>query len=218
MNTLNEKKDFHPLWIYPTGMIVLQIIIGLVVAFALGISGNTSNLENILNTLVPLGCGLLVFITFFIMYFSKAKAELKRLTKKHVLTIFIVLIIALVLNYATTTLIQSFNITMSNQDSVSNLLNSYLIPTIILATVLAPFSEEIVFRYSLGSLIKNKIVFVIISTILFSIIHGMGISLIPYIIMGISFSIIYLKTDRNFMASYIAHVINNIVAVIFMLI
>ena len=107
---------------------------------------------------------------------------------------------------------------MNNQNAITDLIAGYTIPTVLLVTILLPLAEEIVFRYSLGTLIKNNIAFLIVSSLLFAIFHGIGIVTIVYILQGLAFGIAYLKSDRNFMASFIVHLLNNIIAVALILI
>ena len=106
---------------------------------------------------------------------------------------------------------------MTNQDQIIDLISSYKILMILLCAILIPFTEEVVFRYSLGSLIKNKVVFVIVSSILFGIMHGIELATLLYIFIGAIYAIIYIKTDKNIIASTIAHVINNIIGIILIL-
>jgi membrane protease YdiL (CAAX protease family) len=67
---------------------------------------------------------------------------------------------------------------------------------IICGVIAAPIWEEIAFRMAGRSLIKNKILFVLITTILFVFIHtgfAMGTGA-PYAISGVAFAIMYLVT------------------------
>ena len=90
------------------------------------------------------------------------------------------------------------------------------------STVLyAPLVEEITFRKTFRNIINDKILFILISGIMFGIIH-VGISsnttndllmIIPYLIMGIDFSYIYYKSD-NIFTTITIHSIHNLVLLI----
>lgn len=216
---VEEKKDFHPLWIYFTGTIVLPIIITIVITMVMVILNPTNGLENVVNisNIISLVLSFIVCVIFFIMYFKKIRKDIKRLTKKQVIFTIIVSIIAVVLNEIICQIFEKFSVNMTNQDQIIDLISSYKIPMILLSAIFIPFTEEIVFRYSLGSLIKNKVVFVIVSSILFGIMHGIELATLLYIFIGAIYAIIYIKTDKNIIASTIAHAINNIIGIILIL-
>ena len=216
---LQEKKDFHALWIYFVGIIVLPIIITIAMTMFIIIINRTNELENIANlsNIISLILSFIISGIFLIMYLKKIKKDIKRITKKQVIFTIIVSIVAVCLNEIICQIFQTLSINMSNQNQVIDLISNYRIPMILLCTIFMPFTEEIVFRYSLGSLIKNKVVFVIVSSILFGIMHGIELATLLYIFLGAVYAIIYIKTDKNIIASSIAHGINNIVGIILML-
>lgn len=216
---IEEKKDFHPLWIYFTGTIVLPIIITIAITMVMVILNPTNGLENVLNisNIISLVLSFIVCVIFFIMYFKKIRKDIKRLTKKQVIFTIIVSIVAVILNEIICQIFEKLSVNMTNQDQIIDLISSYKIPMILLSAIFIPFTEEIVFRYSLGSLIKNKVVFVIVSSILFGIMHGIELATLLYIFIGAIYAIIYIKTDKNIIASTIAHAINNIIGIILIL-
>ena len=212
------KKDFHPLWIY----LVFQIVVPIVLMFIIGavknmITGNEINVQEHIGVASIISMfGL--FLVLFILYFSKIKTQTKKITKKDIIFILVSFVIVIGINLILSSLIKYLNVAMENQDYVSSLLSTYAIPSILISTILVPLAEEIVFRYSLGSLINNKVVFVIVSSLLFALFHGIGIATLLYFFLGVAFAIIYLKADKNFMVSYFVHVLNNIVGVLLILI
>lgn len=210
----NEKGkiDFHPIWIYVVSQMVLPTCIMYIITLVTSMTQEESAYLAIIISMFALA------ITFFIMYFKKIKTDIKRLTKKQIIFTVIAAIVGLALNFGVSMLFSKLNVKMENQDLLSNMFGNYKIPLIILATIPMPFAEEIVFRYSFGSLIRKKTVFVIVSSLLFAIGHGIGIATTLYFLLGVVYCITYLKTDRNVVASSIAHAFNNIVGVIFMLI
>lgn len=88
--------------------------------------------------------------------------------------------------------------------------------SIPLAVVWAPIVEELVFRGAIGRFIKNNILFILISGIIFGLIHTFDeasidkviILGIPYICCGIFLAFIYRKTN-NIASSMLVHFINN---------
>lgn len=86
------------------------------------------------------------------------------------------------------------------------------------STVLyAPFVEEIIFRKSIRNVTKNKKIFVLLSGFIFGILHITSFSNIkeiimgiPYIIMGIDFAVIYVKSN-NIFTTMIFHLFHNLI-------
>lgn len=91
--------------------------------------------------------------------------------------------------------------------------------TLVLATIIAPFCEEIMFRGILRKIFKNDKVFIVISALIFGIIHCLYIEqnwlmylhIIPYAIIGAGFAKIYAKTD-NIFTNMSIHFLWNIIA------
>ena len=84
---------------------------------------------------------------------------------------------------------------------------------IITTCIIAPITEETVFRLTLKNMIQNKILFVLISCILFGFIHtaAFNASIITYCFIGIAFSISYLIT-KDIRKVMLAHILVNITA------
>ena len=83
----------------------------------------------------------------------------------------------------------------------------------------APIAEELLFRGCLRKLIKNDILFIIISGIGFGAWHVVGydqsilqyLYIIPYSMIGIGLSYVYAKTN-NLTTNIGMHALNNILA------
>ncbi len=102
---------------------------------------------------------------------------------------------------------------------------------IIMVVLLAPVIEEVIYRYSVFHFLgkKNIVLSYIVSTILFALPHmistsissvGIGIWLlqsIPYLVTGFLFSLIYHKSEYNIYTTIFAHMVNNLIAVIIIL-
>ena len=95
--------------------------------------------------------------------------------------------------------------------------------TAILAIIVAPISEEILFRGFLRKIFRNDIVFIVISGIIFGIIHCMYkednllmyLYILPYTIMGAGFAKLYTKTN-NIFSNILMHFVWNSMALISM--
>lgn len=104
------------------------------------------------------------------------------------------------------------------------LLNSLPIyVSVFLAIVVAPLTEELMFRGFIRKFIKNDILFILVSSIIFGALHVTVASswqqllyIIPYSILGLAFSLNYLKT-KNIASNILLHGAWNSIAVIAML-
>ena len=87
--------------------------------------------------------------------------------------------------------------------------------------ICGPFVEEIVFRLSFKEHIKNKYIFLILTTLIFAGVHVLnGITspkellfFIPYGALALAFAIILEKTD-NIFTTVLIHTFHNSIAVI----
>lgn len=210
---LEEKKDFRPIWIYIVFSFVLPVIIAVIGGI---ITGGIDEIETVekLNYITSIILNFIMFFAFLFMYFKKIKIDIKRLTKKNIMFTIVIAIFAFMVNAIVDEIFTNFNITSTNQDLVINILNIYTVPMIINVVLVAPIIEEILFRYSLSTIIKNNVLFVIISAVLFGISHGLGITTLLYAFMGMIFAIIYIKTNKNLIAATSAHMINNFLGIL----
>lgn len=124
-------------------------------------------------------------------------------------------------------LIGNANQTSVNQLSINNMLSTPLPAVISFAAIifLGPLVEELIFRKSLMGLIKNDKIALVVSTLVFALIHitseliaGAGsdflINLISYAGGGVAFGYIYLKNKRNIWIPIIVHMLYNLLSVI----
>lgn len=107
----------------------------------------------------------------------------------------------------------------SNQ-AILNSLPIYI--TAILAIIIAPLTEELMFRGFLKKFIKNKVLFVILSSLIFGGLHVTSadsfhqvLFIIPYSILGFAFSLNYVKT-QNIVSNIFLHSAWNLIGVLAM--
>ena len=93
------------------------------------------------------------------------------------------------------------------------------------SVIMAPFIEEITFRKTFRNIISNGYLFIIVSGFIFGLVHISNVGntleeflmIIPYILMGISLSYIYYKSD-NIFTTIIIHSIHNLILLLIQLI
>ena len=114
--------------------------------------------------------------------------------------------------------------TSSNQQMLNGMFKKMPIGMLLLSTIYAPFTEENVFRLSLSKLFKNKILFIIVSGLLFGTLHMIDkftsfydlLYIIQYSALGICLAKAY-SDSKNIFVSIGMHFIQNFLAAILVL-
>ncbi len=110
-----------------------------------------------------------------------------------------------------------------NQMAIVNILHSNgAIFMVISAVFIGPIVEELIFRKSIFGLIKNNVLALIVSSVIFGSIHLIGeasfisalINGIGYIIMGFVFGIIYIKNQKNIVYPMAVHILSNLISIL----
>ena len=113
----------------------------------------------------------------------------------------------------------------ANEEAVRELIDKVPIYMAFQVMIYAPLTEEIIFRKSIKHAINNKILFIIISGLIFGGLHVISsisslidlIYLIPYCTLGFVFAILYNKTN-NIFSTITAHSFHNALALILYLV
>ena len=109
--------------------------------------------------------------------------------------------------------------TSNNQTSINLMFKENAIFTILLTCLYAPFVEEVLFRFNLSKLIKNKKMFIIISGFVFGLLHVIGkfnnlyefLFIFQYSALGIYLAKTY-KDSNNIFVTISMHFIQNFLA------
>lgn len=178
-----------------------------------------------------LGLQITLDITLFIIYFFIFRKEViiafKKLfknLKKYVSYVFnkqvamfgIYLLVGIIVSY-----IKGGDATSVNQQVAESLPYFYIVPASI---IYAPFVEELLFRGAIRRLIKNDILFIVISGFTFGLLHTLAeatlfdiiILSLPYGILGGFFAYLYVKTG-NIATSMLGHFFHNSLACFLMI-
>ena len=152
----------------------------------------------------------------FVELKNNFKAYIKYVFKKWVVMLGVALIIGLII------MIIFGNINESvNQELLKGLPLLYVLPS---AIIMAPIVEETIFRIILRKIIKNDLIFIIVSALLFGLLHVTkeeGIiniirQSLPYISMGAFLAHSYVKTNNSFI-SMMLHAFQNTFGCIFLI-
>lgn len=186
------------------------------------------DINNMLFKQIFLGISETIYITFILFIYRKEYIEdLTKLKEKnisfflkyiplYVLGVFLMMVANIIIFKLT-------NVEMSqNEQSVREMLRQMPIYMSISICIFAPILEEAIFRKSIRNIFKNPIIFILISSIAFGLIHVIGdenfgiisiINSIPYMIMGFDFAYIYYKSDNIFTTMFL-HSMHNLLLLV----
>lgn len=205
------------------GFINILIYIFFPTIFSMFFTNNINSKEYIYSMLISY---LFLTIYFILIYKKDLLKYIKNLNKKIIITTLTYWIIGFILmilsNYIINYIIIPNGISNNEAANRDLLFNNKILYSIIVCLFI-PFLEEISFRLEFKKNIKNKHIFILISSITFSLLHIIAstklielIYFIPYLILGLTFTNIYQKTN-NLICSIIAHIIHNTVSVLILL-
>ena len=108
-----------------------------------------------------------------------------------------------------------------NEQSVRSLISSTPIIAFFFICIFAPFIEEIIFRKSFKDALNNKWLFIIMSGIVFGLLHVITslnsiydlFYIIPYSLLGLFFALAYYETNNIFSTIFI-HFLHNLLLLI----
>lgn len=217
------RKICNPIILILT-MLIWQAI-GIVLLRVFGI--NYNNLSEILKV-VCLFIFDLLFIVFLVYIFRKDlyknfKDYFNKNIFKNIKISFDYWIVGLIIMVISNLVIAILtNGTLAdNEESVRSLIDKVPLYMAFQVMVYAPLTEELIFRKSISDAIDNKILFIIISGLVFGGLHVISsveslidlVYLVPYCSLGFIFAALYRKTG-NIFSTIIAHSFHNSLALI----
>ena len=107
----------------------------------------------------------------------------------------------------------------ANEESVRDLIDKVPLYMLFNVIIYAPITEELVFRKSFKDFISNKYVYVLTSGLVFGGLHIISsltditglLYIVPYGTLGITFAILYKKTD-NIFSTISVHALHNFIS------
>jgi len=151
--------------------------------------------------------------------------DFKNNYKKYISKYIIIYLIGVLLMIIGNTIISKItNQSLSgNEIEIRERITNYPLIMIFSTIIYAPIIEEIIFRKSIKNIFKNKYLFIIISGLIFGILHITNFKdlneilySIPYIIIGLDFAYIYYKTN-NIFTTITFHFCHNLILLIIQL-
>ena len=211
-----EDKEFTNKYICLLAFIICMILMFVVSDHFTGI---------IPSMIIYLSVLLIMIIVFFkqlvhdFKYFKEYFREYMSLTIKTWLKSLVVLLILGIIIQLLTNTSQS-----NNQEALQKMFNKLPIITAGLSIIYAPFAEELLFRGVIRKLIKSKYLFILVSGILFGLLHVIDDSktfaeflyVIVYSSLGIYLASLYYKTN-NLWTNITFHFLQNTLGVLGMI-
>lgn len=204
------------------GIFCLYLFLSLLLS---GLFNNVINSNNFwLSNLTALLIEAVVMLVLFFIYYKKIIADFKEFKTNHksiMNTAFKNWVLGLAIMFVSNIIITMIVGNMANNEAANRtlLLSTplYAITTMILV---APISEEIIFRLSFRKAFTKKIPYLIYSAIFFGSMHLLSstswleiLYIIPYGALGYFFAKTFYETD-NICSSIVMHMIHNTVAVL----
>ncbi len=218
----SEERSF---WI--NALFFILSIVGLFIGpliFALMLRNIIKNLD-----ILELVCNILFILVLYLMFFKDLNREAKNYSKNFKSSFFT----GLKYYFLGLMAMIFFNLILSfimkgvstNEDTVRNMLFSKPIYTMISIVIIAPLSEELIFRKSLAPIIKNKWIYALVCGLLFGGAHLLAgnfkwldlLYILPYGSLGFAFAIMDYETKSTF-TSIVMHAIHNGITGIMLLI
>lgn len=151
---------------------------------------------------------------FILLFYPKLKRDFKDMKQNHMTyysTYFKYWILALLIMMASNLLIMKFtgNEVASNEQAIQSLFDQSPLYVFFSAVIFAPIVEELVFRQGIRNIITNKVLFIIISGLVFGGLHVISTDmttlselfyLIPYCVPGMVFAYILSETNNIFVS------------------
>ena len=186
-------------------------------------------------TVIDITAKLILSVLILGLYFGDLESDLfkfkdnyKSMLKKSLHYFGIILLVKFIVAIYITMISTVLGIEMiqaENQDIIDSLIGAAPILMLISSVLLAPFLEEVLFRLGFKKIIKGKYPFIIISGLVFGLIHVFPTDVafmtavlqsIVYVALGVTLAYIYEKEDNIYLLM-IVHALNNLFSLIVIL-
>lgn len=185
---------------------------------------NIKVLPNNLKIAIMFLINLSLMIMLFIFYRKSIKENLKDLKlnfKSYIKDNFKYYVIGLLIMIISNIIISFFvEGNSTNETLIREYINIMPIYMIFSSCIYAPFTEEMVFRKSLRNCFNNKVLYILLSGLIFGSMHLLSASnlvelvfLVPYSSLGCVFAYMYYKTDNIFVPMTF-HMMHNTIIVL----
>lgn len=178
-----------------------------------------------INTATMFLSDLIFFLVIIYLYREKIQNDLTHLKENQLKMIFIGVILLFLINLCLGMMTDIFfpslsNFNDGNSSSVIQLFSASYLYSLFKTLLFAPIAEELLFKESIRDVVKNDIVFVITSSILYTTMNFfystiqfsyIWMDIIGYFLFSMVLSIIYLKSKDNIVMVMIIKFLYNLI-------
>ena len=207
-----------------TALIILFLYLSLsyFLGFCFGEAFVSKN--NLISTTSLILGNLFILLIIMLFFVPKLVNDSKSLTKEHLKIAYKNWLIGLVIMYISNIVILLINKDLATNEATNRaILQQTPIYAILVMVIVAPITEELIFRLSLKNIFKNKYIYCIFSGLIFGLMHLTTATslmellfIIPYGALGFFFAKTLYDTD-NIYAPIMTHITHNAM-IIFILI
>lgn len=217
----NKKMQILKDFIKQFLIILLYFLLNIILALPFLKVINTSNLANILISLILLIIFLFIFRKIIVPDFYDFKKNGKKYLKDTYYYYLIGVLIMIVSNY----IINIFGGTAQNEVGNEELFKNLALYASLNAVIFAPIIEELMTRSILKNTFKNKYIYALFSGLIFGLLHVIFFLpnniyelfyIIPYGALGFVFALIYAKSN-NIITNITFHSLHNFICLILLL-
>ena len=196
------------------GAIMLYFVLSIVQTLPFDIVNiDINSIPNIVKTIYLIIYDIFVVCILLLIFNKTIKKDFEEILVKHkeyyskYINVWLIGLMIMLLSNAFIVYILKNGIS-SNEEAIRNLFKMSPIYVYLSAVIFAPIAEELVFRRGIKNIVGDNIIFVLVSGILFGLLHVLTsmsssidiLYLIPYSAIGISFAYMLYKTDNIFVS------------------
>lgn len=188
-------------------------------------------LFNFLNTILQVTIYFILFVCLGLLLYKDLKRDeydykerTPELKKEFLPSILIYFVTTMIINFIVLMLTKYLHISNEslNQTNIESLVSSSMMNKFLMACsvcFMGPIVEELIFRKSMFTIFYNKWVSLILSSVIFGLMHTLSFNYeplrllvvsLPYVASGFVFGIIYMRTDNIFMPILIHALLNTV--------
>ncbi|MBQ4583992.1 MAG: CPBP family intramembrane metalloprotease [Bacilli bacterium] len=200
-------------------ILFLYFALSYVLAFAFQEAFNSKN--NLINQTSSILASLFILLVLALFHIPKIINDSRNLTKDNLKLAYKNWLIGLIIMYISNTFILLINKDLAANETANRaILEQAPIYAILVMIVIAPITEEIIFRLSLKKIFKSKYTYCFFSGLIFGLMHLTSIKeilfIVPYGALGFFFAKTLYDTD-NIFAPTITHITHNAMIIFILL-
>ncbi len=216
----NKNEKLAVFVAYILGYLGLQVLIGLYLGIVEGVTTQEELLE--FSPMITFITGLVTFVALLVIARKQILKDARSFTKKTWVAVGIGILSLYGVNLVAGLLLQGLGVTDEslNQLALEGMIFEQPFLMILPIAFLIPVLEEILFRGVILEFIEQYWgvwASIIMSGLIFGLLHTQDIHLIQYSLMGMVLGYMYIKSGKNLLVPIIAHVFNNSFAFLLLL-